>query len=269
MERPLWAPADIDLDRPSIARLYDWFLGGYHNFEADRTVGEQITEVVPWGPMMVQVNRAYLRRAVQFFLQAGISQFLDLGSGIPTVGNVHEIVQQSDRDARIVYVDVDPVAVAHARALLEGNDNAVIIHADMREVKDVLTHPDTQRMLDLSRPIAILMVAVLHFVPDKDDPVGIIGDYCAGVAPGSYLALAHATEEGLSEQVLDMFRAVYEDAAAPLVLRTRAEIAALVRGLEPVEPGLTWIEDWRPEPGGHIGLDPAANFSYGGVWRTS
>jgi SAM-dependent methyltransferase len=179
----------IDLDRPSAARVYDFYLGGFHNFAADREMGRQAVQMWPDLPEIMRPNRGFLRRAVEFLVDARVRKFLDLGSGIPTVGNVHEVAQRRAPDTKVVYVDNDPVAVEHAQAILAGDDRTTVVHADLRDPDAVLGDPAIRALLDLSRPIAVLMVAVLHFVPDEDDPAGLVARFRDAVPAGSYLAL--------------------------------------------------------------------------------
>jgi SAM-dependent methyltransferase len=249
VQRPVWAPADIDITQPSPARIYDYHLGGAHNFEADRRAAEQIAAIMPELPVIMRANRAFLTRAVRYLSGAGITQFLDLGSGIPTSGNVHEVAQRAAPDARVVYVDLDPVAVAHSEALLGTNPNAAAAHADLRDVPAVLALPQVRHLLDLSRPVALLMVAVLHFVPDRDDPAKVVAGYRDALATGSYLTISHAAapEEEASPVGADEATAEYSRTVAEATLRTRAEVAALLAGFDLVEPGVVYVNDWRPE----------------------
>ena len=171
MTRPSWAPPEIDLDRPSAARVYDFYLGGFHNFPADREMAREAIRMWPELPLMMQANRAFLRRAVRFAVGRGITQFLDIGSGIPTVGNSHEVAQQADPAARVVYVDIDPVAVAHSRAILGGDDRRPSCCRPTCAIRTAILADERVRgLLDLDRPVAMLLVALLHFVPDEDDP---------------------------------------------------------------------------------------------------
>src|SRR2546421_865213 len=170
MERPDWAPETIDIERPSAARIYDYWLGGSHNFAVDREMARQVTSLVPETPLIMQANRAFLHRAARFLVESGIRQFLDIGSGIPTLGNVHEVVQKAIPDAPVVYVDIDPVAVTHSRHILAGNERVAVIQEDLRRPDRILAHPDATRLLDLDQPVALLLLAVLHFIPDDDDP---------------------------------------------------------------------------------------------------
>ncbi|GAA0598785.1 SAM-dependent methyltransferase [Streptomyces crystallinus] len=249
MERPAWAPTGIDISVPSVSRIYDYYLGGSHNFEVDREAARKAMEFIPGLPKVMQANRAFMRRAVRFALDEGITQFLDIGSGIPTFGNVHEIAQSGAPEARVVYVDHDPVAVAHSRAVLEGNERAGVVAADLRKPQDVLSSPEVGRLLDLDKPVALLLVAVLHFVEDSDDPRAAVAELRDALAPGSLLILTHAAYEGipLSEDRAGGAVGVYRTIRNPLVMRTSEEIATFFDGFEMVAPGLVQMPMWRPE----------------------
>ncbi|HEY8533073.1 MAG TPA: SAM-dependent methyltransferase [Micromonospora sp.] len=247
MQRPDWAPEGIDIERPSAARMYDYYLGGSHNFAADRAAAQAMIAAVPDAPLMAQANRAFLRRAVQFLVDAGIRQFLDIGSGIPTVGNVHEIAQRAAPESRVVYVDIDPIAVAHSRAILAGNDRATVVQADLRTPDRILEAPEVRALLDFTQPIAVLIVAVLHFIPDSDDPAGILATIRNALAPGSYLVLSQASYDGRSEEERRQAEEVYRRTDSPLYPRSRAELARFFDGFELVEPGLVWVPQWRPD----------------------
>lgn len=244
--RPAWVPEEVDIERPSVARMYDFFLGGSHNFAADRTLAEQALKVFPDAPFVVRSNRAFLYRAVRFLSAAGIDQFLDLGSGIPTAGSVHEIALAANADSKTVYVDADPVAFAHARALLEGLEQVSVLHADLRDPTAVL-EAAASAGLDFDRPVAVLLVSVLPFVPDEDDPAGIVAAYREATAPGSYLAISHGTNDYRPEAVGEV-EGVYTRTTQPGVFRSRAQIEELMRGYEPVPPGLVDVINWRPDP---------------------
>jgi hypothetical protein len=243
-----WASGDLDAERPSAARVYDFYLGGSHNFQADREMARRAIEMWPELPQIMQANRAFLRRAVTFLLDRGIRQFLDIGSGIPTVGNVHEVAQAAAPEARVVYVDIDPVAVTHSRAILSGNDRTEVVQADLRDVDAVLGDPRTTRLLDLSEPVGVLMVALLHFVPREANPEAIVQRYRDRMAPGSHLVVSHATHEGQPEQA-GPHTALYRRTGTPMTMRSRTEIAALFAGFELVEPGVVFLPQWRPDPG--------------------
>ena len=172
--RPDWVPEGIDLQRPSAARMYDYYLGGAHNFGPDRELGRKVLEFVPDGQLLAQANRAFLHRAVRFLLSRGIQQFLDIGSGIPTAGNVHEVAQKEAPGSRVLYVDHDHVAVAHSEALLRDNPDARVLHADLRNPDEILSSPALHEVLDLSQPVGLLLVAVLHFIPDEDGPASLV-----------------------------------------------------------------------------------------------
>jgi SAM-dependent methyltransferase len=248
MQRPDWAPDTIDIERPSVARMYDYYLGGSHNFAADRVAARAMVEAVPEAPLMAQANRAFLRRVVQFLAESGVRQFLDIGSGIPTVGNVHEIAQRIDPRCRVVYVDIDPVAVAHSREILAGNDRATVIQEDLRRPAEILAHPEVTRLLDFDRPVAVMIVAVLHFVSDADRPEEILRTLRATLAPGSYLVMSQASDDDRGEtgERAEAER-VYRRTDNQLWIRGRAELSALFAGFELVDPGVVWVPQWRPE----------------------
>jgi SAM-dependent methyltransferase len=246
MERPDWAPESIDIERPSVARMYDYYLGGSHNFAVDREAARQVIAAVPEAPLMAQANRAFLRRAVRFLINSGVRQFLDIGSGIPTVGNVHEIAQHAAPDARVVYVDVDPVAVAHSEELLAGNDRAAVIQEDLRQPDRILDHPDVRKLLDFNLPIAVMIVAVLHFIPDSVRPARLLATIRDALASGSYLTVSQASAEGREDEI-SLTQAAYKRADSPLCPRSRAEVTAMMAGFELVDPGVVWVPLWRPD----------------------
>ena len=242
---------DVDLSVPSAARAYDYFLGGAHNFAVDRAFADQVLQIAPSVPAVAKLNRSFLGRVVRFCLDRGVRQFLDLGSGIPTVGNVHEIAQQVDQESRVVYVDYEPVAYAHARQLLAGNPFATIIQADIREPEKILDHPETRRLLDFSEPVALLMVGVLLFISDDDRPGELIATYRRRLAPGSFVAISHiASEQASPELQAEVARLVGAYAAADehVYVRTHREILGWFdEGMRLVEPGLVCLPDWRPD----------------------
>ena len=245
--RPAWVPDEVDVETPSAARMYDYYLGGSHNFAADRRLADETVRVWPDVKHLARANRAFLRRAVSALVDAGVEQFLDLGAGIPTVGSVHETAQSANRYARTVYIDADLVAVAHGTALLADDPNTAVVHADLRDPATVLDGVTATGLLDLSQPVAVLMLAVLPFVPDADDPAGIVAAYRDASAPGSYLALSHGTDDYRPEAA-HRAEDVYRRAAQPMTLRSRAEIAALFGGYELLEPGVVDMIHWRPGP---------------------
>ncbi|MGM1065275.1 SAM-dependent methyltransferase [Saccharothrix sp. Mg75] len=264
MEQASWVPSSVDLDRPSAARMYDYYLGGSHNFAVDREAAKSVEQIFPGMPGAARANRSFLRRSVRYLLDQGIDQFLDLGSGIPTVGNVHEIAQQANPLAKVVYADVEPVAVAHSTALLADNPLASAIQADLRDPDSVLDNDEVKRMLDFDRPIGLLMVAVLHFVPDADDPKTAVTRYREVLAPGSHVAISHASWDGISAEGIEggeQVNAIYRKTDSPLVLRSGAEITAFFEGLDVVEPGVVPLAEWRPDS------DDAYISAYAGVGR--
>lgn len=268
MERPAWVPQGIDISVPSVSRIYDYYLGGSHNFEVDREAARKAMEFMPGLPKIMQANRAFMRRAVRFAIDEGVTQFLDIGSGIPTFGNVHEVARSADPDAKVVYVDHDPVAVAHSKAVLEGNDKATIVAADLRGPRQILDSPEVRGLLDLERPVGLLLVSVLHFLEDDDKPFAAVAELTDALAPGSVVVVSHAAYAGIplpQEQVAGTV-GVYKDIRNPLVMRTEEEIAGFFAGYDLVEPGLVPMGNWRPEcPAGQE--DPYAMSGFAGVGR--
>ncbi|MEV4760125.1 SAM-dependent methyltransferase [Micromonospora sp. NPDC049559] len=248
MERPSWAPPEVDLYRPSPARIYDYMLGGSHNFAVDRNMAEHVLAVVPQVRLAAHANRAFLRRAVDHLAAAGIRQFIDLGSGIPTVGNVHETAQRTAPDARVVYVDHDPVAVSHSREIVAGNPLVTVVQADIRSPQAVVDDPAVRAALDFSRPVGVLMVAVLHFVLDDAEPAAITAGFMRAVVPGSYLVLSHAGALVRPASPEELAVSDHYARANPVAMRTRDEVTAFFAGLELIEPGVVEAMDWRPEP---------------------
>jgi S-adenosyl methyltransferase len=244
-----WVPPGVDTERADVARVYDYLIGGVHNFAADRKVGDAIIALEPNSRAIGQANRAFLRRTVAFMAGAGVGQFLDIGSGIPTHGHVHEVAQLAAPDARVVYTDIDPVAIAHSRALLAGQPRAAIIEADLREPQTALERAEGTGLIDLGQPLGLLLNAVLHFIPDEGDPWGIVRTLRDHLAPGSYLAISHGTEEGQPEVAKDA-EDIYRGAvSANLTMRSRPAILRFFDGFDLVEPGLVELPYWRaPEP---------------------
>ncbi|MGH3816112.1 MAG: SAM-dependent methyltransferase [Pseudonocardiaceae bacterium] len=262
---PGWVPHGVDVTVPNAARVYDYWLDGAHNFAADREMANKIQQVLPGIRDVVRIQRSFLRRVVLFMVGSGIRQFLDIGSGIPTVGNVHEIAQRADPECRIVYVDKEPVAVAHGELLLAGNDRAAAIQANLCDVEAVLDHPQTQRLLHFDQPVGLLMLLVVHFVPDSSDPVGILARYRHRLTPGSYLALSHGTADGNPAGLTETVQQ-YKNTPEPVYLRSHQEVLCLFTGFELVEPGLVGCALWRPSGPGDISDSAEMNMIvYGGV----
>ncbi|MEV8516518.1 SAM-dependent methyltransferase [Dactylosporangium sp. NPDC051484] len=234
----------IDATVPNVARMYDYYLGGYHNFAADRAAAEKILEIFPDTPAAARTNRRFMQRAVRRLSEAGVRQFLDIGAGLPTQGNVHE-----HTDGRVVYVDNDPVAVAQARTLVERDERVSVALADLRDPEALLADPHVCGHLDLAEPVAVLLVSMLHFVPDEADPWRLIARLRDATAPGSHLVVSHLTLDGVDAAPTQQGTQVYRGASAPIVPRTRADILRLFDGFELLDPGLVWIGQWQPDPG--------------------
>jgi hypothetical protein len=259
-----WA-AGVDIGRPSAARIYDYLLGGSHNFAVDREAAEQVLAVMPSVRYMAESNRAFLYRAVRYLCHAGVRQFLDIGSGIPTSGSVHEIAQEIAPDSRVVYVDIDPIAIAHCTALLRNNDNATAILADARKPSTVLDDEATRDLLDFRQPVGLLIVSLLHFIPGEDayQMVGSLG----GVLPGgSYLVLSHAAPDPFTGEEGEALGAIYNRSTTPGgEARNRDEVMRFFEGYDLVEPGLAWATEWRPDE--EPQTDPAKLGLLAGVGR--
>ncbi|HEX4703710.1 MAG TPA: SAM-dependent methyltransferase [Pseudonocardiaceae bacterium] len=241
-----WVPKNVDITMPSAARLYDYLLGGGHNFDADRTLANRFLVAQPNAKNIARLNREFLRRAVLFMVENGIRQFLDIGSGIPTVGNVHEVAQHAAPESRVVYVDYEDVAVAHSELILIDNERATIVQADLTRPADVLDAPETRRMLDFDQPIGLLMVGVFHFVfPDKD-PVGIVRRYRDALAPGSALAISHFTSDLMPAEMAGIVE-VMKGSRDPIHPRSREEIVELFTGFDILEPGVVPTPLWHPQ----------------------
>jgi hypothetical protein len=249
------------------ARMYDFYLGGIHNFPADQEAARNVITHFPLMPQWARGNRAFLRRAVRYLLDAGVRQFLDVGSGIPTMRNVHEIAQGVDRRARVVYVDIDSVAVAESLEILDGNEFATAIRADLRDPHAILDHPTVGRMLDFDQPIGLLLAAVLHFAVEEPQTYDAVAQLVAALPAGSYLAVSHVAAESLplssdrTKGAVGEYERKTTTSGRP---RMRGEVERFFAGLELVEPGVVWLHDWRPDE-----QDPPEvpeNPSDGGEW---
>lgn len=232
---------------PSVARVYDYMLGGKNNFAADRQLAEQLMAAFPMTAWVARQNRAFVGRAVRYCAGQGVDQFLDVGSGLPTMDNVHEIARRAIPDAAVVYVDNDKVALSHASALLATSPGVTSIFGDLREPGKILADVAAGGLIDLSRPVVVLLAAILHFIPDSDDPAGIVATFRDAMPAGSYLILSHICHDGGPEdagRASDMYRD--QRASSNLVTRSKADIAALFAGFDLVEPGLVTTSQWRP-----------------------
>jgi hypothetical protein len=257
-----WVPTGVDEEVPSAARVYDYLLGGGHNFSADRELAENLLKVLP-ARDMARLNRQYLDRVVRYLISQGITQFVDLGSGIPTVGNVHEIAQKINPATRVVYVDNESVAVAHSEMLLRNNPNATAIMADMRSPQEIFDHPEVQGLIDFSKPLGLLMVGVVQFVPDADDPWAISDIYREALAPGSYFALSAFTWDNAPEGMKAAIE-VFKNSRDPIFPRTHIELLRMFGDFDLIDPGLVYTPEWRPDRPADA-TDAARSNLYAGV----
>jgi hypothetical protein len=260
---------EIDITRPHSARIYDYGLGGKNHFAADRAVAEQVIAVMPAVRTVARENRKFLGRAVRFLAgEAGVRQFLDIGSGLPTTENVHEVAQRAEPASRVVYVDNDPLVLVHARALLTSSPEGRTgyLQGDLRDPQAILSDAVTKDVLDLSKPVALMLVSVLPFLRDEDDPAGILAALLGALPSGSYLAATHTTAEHDPQGWAGVERA-YSSASIAGQLRESGEFARLAfSGLELVPPGVVLVSDWRPDEDGPR-PSPAEVSCYGGVAR--
>lgn len=262
------------LSKPATAaRIYDYLLGGTHNFPADREAADALLAMFPSSRLAAQVNRAFLRRTVRSLCRSGVTQFLDIGSGIPTEGNVHEIAQEIEPGARVVYVDIDPVAVAESQEMLEHNEFAVAINGDARDPRSIVDHPQVRKLLDFQKPVAVLLVALLHFIGDDDEARSLVRRLFETLPSGSYLVVSHAVDQAPPEDYTEERKRIYDvyrkRTATMLRLRRREEIQGFFDGLELLDPGVVWLPDWRQEPDDPIPADGdvAYHVNVGGVGR--
>lgn len=264
----VWSSPNVRLDQPSVARMYDYFLGGYHNFEIDRKATEQFASLFPDLFLTARVNRAFLRRAAAYVARQGVDQFLDLGSGIPTVGNVHEIVRQYNPEARTVYVDVDPVAIAHSEAILEGDSGAGAVLSDIRQVDYILEHKLTKKLIDFSRPVGLFAVAVLHYIIDDAEANQVIERFKAVLPSGSYVTIGVWTYDDAPREVMAKYAELTKTLSTPGAPRPRAKVLEYFEGLEMVEPGLVHSPQWRPDGPDDLSYDePERSVTWVGVGR--
>jgi SAM-dependent methyltransferase len=248
VELPDWVPEGVEVTVPNAARMYDYTLGGYHNFAVDREYIERAKQAMPGIVAVAHANRAFVGRSVRWLVDAGIRQFLDIGSGIPTLGNVHQVAQQAAPDSRVIYVDIDPVAVAHSRVLLAGNERASVIQADLRQPSDILCHPEVLALLDFSRPVAVLLNAVMHFLPDSDNPLAIMARISESLVAGSYVVMTHGRQMPDTAHEQERVAELYESTPTSFHLRNEDYVRRMFDGFELVEPGITTVTAWRPSP---------------------
>jgi hypothetical protein len=238
----------IDVTVPSVARMYDFLLGGKDNYPADRAATEQLLEQVPSTKILALNNRQFLRRVVRRLAEDhGIRQFVDHGSGLPTQDNVHEVAQRVYPDARVVYIDNDPIVLAHGRALLEENENTAVIQADMRDTEGIWQHPEVRRLIDLDEPVAALFVSVLHCIPDRDDPAGLVRRVAARLPSGSFLVVCQlVSEDPQTRRFVTEFMDRSTNGTWGRV-RRESDVHGFLSGLEVLEPGLVEVSTWRPD----------------------
>lgn len=257
----------IDTSRPAIARVYDYLLGGKHNYAVDRDACHAMIEAVPETPLLAKANRSFIRRAVQYLVaEAGIRQFIDIGSGLPTAGNVHEIAQEIDPTVRVVYVDKDPIVLAHGRALLATNDNTTVITADLRDPDSIFEHPETRRLIDESEPFAVLLGGIMMHLEDDEDPEGVAARIRARLPSGGYLLHSGCCDPG-EPRARELNRIFAEQNMGSRCFRPLNEQLRYFDGLDLVEPGLVPCNAWRPSPDFPDPDNPAHPMNIGGIGR--
>lgn len=241
-------PAGVDTSTPSIARVYDYLLGGKDNFACDRTVADQLRSVAPEVEAMARQNRAFLGRVVRFLAEQGIRQFIDIGTGLPTNNNVHQVAQSVASDAKVVYVDNDPIVLAHARALLAENQNTVVVAGDLRRPEEILADENLLRTVDLDQPVAILLVGILYFFSDEDKPFDIVTRFRDALPSGGYLALSHIVSDDSPDAITaaqEIYRSFLRRGGD--ARRSKDQVRTFFDGLDLVDPGLVYVRDWRPD----------------------
>lgn len=258
-------PPGIDASKPSVARIYDSLLGGVNNFAADRAAADLMRSRAPELVDAAFANRGFHQRAAKWIAERGVRQFIDLGSGLPTVGNTHEVVRKVHPDAHVVYVDIDPMVQMHSTRLLEGDDTVAVVVADLKDPDAVVGSEAVRRLIDFREPVAVMMTAVLHFVSDADDPAGVVARYLAPLVPGSYLALSHTTGDHKPPQAVAAMNEAGRRSAGGNYVRSRAQVRQIIGQLEIIppydgaQPEITWVGLWGCE-------DPAAADSEGSRW---
>jgi SAM-dependent methyltransferase len=259
-----YEPPEIDTTRAHVARMYDYYLDGKDNYPADRAAVEAVEKAMPGVRQLARENRAFLRRAVRFMTASGIRQFIDIGAGLPTAGNTHEVAQREIPEARVAYVDNDPIVLAHGRALLAKNDNTIVVTADMRRPAEVTGSSAVRSLIDFSQPVGVLLIAMTHFLTAEErEPV--MTALRESLVPGSFLAVTHVTRDGHPAEAVAGVEEAYRATPTPIYFRTRAEVSRFFDGYALIEPGLVTVDAWRPDP-----ADPApdaTHWLYGGLAR--
>ncbi len=252
MSEEEWAPPGVDVTQPSIARVYDYLLGGKDNFAVDRQVAQMALEIAPDGPLTARANREFLHRVVRTLAaDFGIRQFLDLGSVLPSAGNVHEVAQAIDPAVRVVYVDNDPIVLTHGRALLAGNQSTIVVQADARDAEALLTHPEVRGHLDFDQPLGLLLFAILHHFNDAEDPAAIAARLIEPLAPGSFVAISHFCNPGAAHPEVaaqaEAGEKLFNERLGTGRWRSHEDIIGFFGGLELLDPGLVALPLWRPD----------------------
>lgn len=258
--------AGLDATRPHVARMYDYYLGGKDNFAVDREAVAAVEAAMPEVRQLALENRAFLRRAVTFMTASGIRQFIDIGAGLPTAGNTHEVAQSTAPGTRVVYVDNDPIVLSHGRALLATNADTTVVTADLRDPREVIDHEGVRQLIDFTQPVGVLLIAMTHFLRDEEREA-VMSVLRESLLPGSYLATTHVTVDNHSREAVEGVEAVYRKTPTPIFFRRRDEITRFFDGFHLVAPGLVTVDRWRPNPD-----DPTpapTHWLYGGVGRRS
>jgi hypothetical protein len=262
--------SEIDTTTPHPARMYNAYLGGKDCYPADREAAQAVLRAFPEVRAIARANRAFMQRAVKFLAgEAGVGQIIDIGTGIPSAGNVHQVAAEIAPGTRVAYVDNDPIVNVHANALLTGTGTTAIVLADLRDPGAIINHPKVTALIDFTQPVALMLVAIMHFITDREDPAQIIATLRDALPPGSYLVLSHGTADFHPPGTASEAAAKYDSAAAPLLLRSHAEVAAFFDGFEPVSPGLVQAPLWRPDGRRPRPKDLAKIGIYAGIGRKS
>ena len=257
---------NVDITVPNVARMWDYYLGGSNNFDADREAARLVLGAAPDVPLAALENREFLKHAVRFLVQdTGISQFIDIGPGLPTQGNIHQLARKHDPSSRVAYVDNDPVVLAQGRIHVEHIPGVSLIEGDLRRPDEILNNQELRDLIDLAEPVALCMTLVLHFIPDEDDPYAIVARLRDALCPESYLVVSHVTRENRDQDALGQITETYDHATAPLVMRTRDEIGRFFNGFAFAEPGLVFLSQWRPSTEYYVG--GGTRWAYAGVGR--
>jgi hypothetical protein len=251
---------------PNVAGMWDYYLGGNENTDADREAARLVLGAAPDVPLAALENREFLKHAVRFLAaESGICQFIDIGPGLPTRGNVHQLARGHNPHPRVAYVDNDPAVLTRGSVYLDGLADVILIPGDLRDPGGILGHPELRRVIDFSQPIALSMTLLLHFVRDEEDPYGCVARLCDALCPGSYLVISHVTRENRDEAALGQIAGAYDQATAPMVMRTKDQVKRFFAGFEIVEPGIVFLSQWRPSTEYYAG--GGTRWVYAGVGR--